>query len=72
MARNPNLACPAVSRGTSSVTSSVFNEGVQVPQADWDALTRTNPALASKDNTERYEATKASILTGDLAKYRRR
>jgi len=66
------LACPYVSRGAGLRSRSAFSEGVQVPQKDWDALTAKNPALASKDNGERYEATKKAMLHGELAKYRRR
>ena len=67
------LAAPYVSRGGGRRKSaSVFNEGVQVPQAEWDRIAKRNPAIASKDNAERYEATKKEMLHGELAKFRRR
>jgi hypothetical protein len=67
------LACPYVSKsGGRSKSASVFNEGVQVPQGQWDAITARNPALVSKDAQERTEATRKAILGGELAKYRRR
>jgi len=68
------LAAPFVSRrgGGRSAAASVFNEGIQVPNADWQREVAKNPALESKDKAERAEATRASILGGSLAKYRRR
>jgi hypothetical protein len=67
------LACPYVSRsGARFKASSAFNEGVQVPQAEFDRLAAKNPALVSKDKAEKYEATKKAILHGELAKFRRR
>ena len=68
-----NLACPAVSRtGGTSKSGSAFNEGVSVPQRDWDAIVKRNPALTSQNKLERAEATKKAVLHGELAKYRRR
>ena len=68
------LAAPFVSRrgGGRSATASVFNEGVQVPNADWARAVAVNPALESTDKVERAEATRKEILSGSLAKYRRR
>jgi hypothetical protein len=67
------LAAPYVSRsGGRSKSASAFNEGVSVPQKDWDRLTAANPALASRNHAERTEATRKAMLTGELAKYRRR
>lgn len=66
------LAAPMIARGTRDVSRSPFNEGVSVPQADWDRLAAKNPALNSRDRKERSEAITREILKGDLAKYRRR
>jgi hypothetical protein len=68
------LAAPYVSRrgGGRSAAASVFNEGVQVPEADWARAVAANPGLESKDKAERAETTRKEILTGSLAKYRRR
>ena len=67
------LAAPYVARGGGRhKSSSPFNEGVQVPQGDWDALAKKNPALNSSNRKERSEAITKEILTGDLKKYRRR
>ena len=67
------LAAPMVSRSLGrSKSESAFNEGVSVPQDHWDRAVKNNPALESKDGKERAEATKKSILGGELAKYRRR
>ena len=67
------LAAPMISKtGGRNKASSVFNEGVSVPQAAWDAAVKRNPALESKDKLERAEATKQSILKGELANYRKR
>lgn len=67
------LAAPYVAKaGGRNKSASVFNEGVSVPQRDWDAITARNPALVSKDKAEKAEATKKAILQGELAKYRRR
>lgn len=67
------LAAPYVARGSGrSASRSAFNEGVQVPQAEWNRMVQANPALASKDKAEKYDATKKAILHGELAKYRRR
>lgn len=67
------LACPYVSRMNGGrASASVFNEGISVPKKDWDAEVKKNPALGSTDRKEQSEATTKSILTGSLAKYRRR
>ncbi len=67
------LAAPMISRsGGRTPSASAFNEGVQLTQAQWAREVQKNPALESKDRKERSEATKKSILTGSLAKYRRR
>lgn len=67
------LAAPYVSRsGGRRKTASVFNEGISVPKDAWAKEVARNPALESKNKVERAEATKAAILTGSLAKYRRR
>lgn len=67
------LAAPFVAKsGGRHKSSSAFNEGIQVPKADWAREVARNPALGSTNNAERYEATQKAILTGDLAKYRRR
>ena len=67
------LAAPYVARGGGrSKASSAFNEGVSVPEAEWARITAKNPALESKNKAERAEATKKAILTGELAKFRRR
>lgn len=66
------LACPMVSRGSRETTRSAFNEGVEVPKGEWNKLVAKNPALASRNNAERAEARKKAILTGELAKYRKR
>lgn len=64
--------CPYVARGSKRTTQSAFNEGVQVPQKDYDEIAKRKPALKSADRLERSEALKKEILTGELAKYRRR
>jgi hypothetical protein len=67
------LAAPYVSRsGGRSKSASAFNEGVQVPQAEFDKLAKANPALVSRDPSEKNEAMKKAILHGELAQYRRR
>ena len=65
------LAAPMIG-GRRSASASVFNEGVSVPQADWDRITARNPALVSKDVTEKSEAMRKAILQGELRDYRRR
>lgn len=69
-----NFPCPAISRAGSSraLASSPFNEGISVPRDDWAEQMRRNPALGSSDARERSEAITKSVLSGDLAKYRRR
>jgi hypothetical protein len=73
-AKRGNFPCPAISRAGShrALSGSVFNEGVSVPRADWAGEVRQDPALASPDKHERFQAVKRSILSGSLAKYRRR
>ncbi len=66
------LAAPMVSRGTRATARSVFNEGIQVPKADWQRETAANPDLTSKDPDTRNRAMKKAITEGALAKYRRR
>ena len=67
------LAAPYVSKsGGRSKSASVFNEGVSVPQAEWNKAVKANPALDSKDKFERADATKKAILSGELAKFRQR
>ncbi len=66
------LAAPYVARGGRATTKSAFNEGVQVPQKDFDEIAKRKPALKSNNRLERSEAMKKEILTGELAKYRRR
>jgi len=69
------LAAPYIAKGTGGkrgLSSSPFNEGVSVPQADFDKAAAKNPALKSKDRLERSDALKKEILSGNLAKYRRR
>ncbi len=67
------LAAPYVSRGGGrSKASSAFNEGIAVPQKDWDEIAKRKPVLNSKDRKERSEAITHEILKGELAKYRRR
>ena len=67
------LAAPFVSRSTGrSKSASVFNEGIQCTQEQWAAEVKKDPALESPIKAEKHEATKKSILTGSLAKYRRR
>ncbi len=68
------LAAPFVARsaGGGRKARSAFNEGVQVPQAEWDKLAAQNPALNSKNKAERTEAVRKSMLSGELAKFRRR
>ena len=69
------LAAPYVARGSGGrrgLSSTPFNEGVQVPQAEFDKAAAKNPALKSKNRLERSEALKKEILKGDLAKFRRR
>ena len=73
MPRAKHLACPAVSRsGGRSKSASTFNEGIEVPQAHWDAITKRKPELVSRDRETKTRAIKKEILTGELAKYRRR
>lgn len=67
------LAAPYVSRGgRRSKAASPFNEGISVPQAEWDSAAARNPALNSRDRLERSEAIARETLHGELAKYRRR
>lgn len=68
------LACPYVSRGSARTTKTPFNEGVSVPKEDWARLVAKNPALASKDATEKAEAVKKAMTApgGELRDYRRR
>lgn len=69
------LAAPYVSRGTGGrrgLSASPFNEGVQVPKAEWDRIAERNPGLNSRDAAERTEAVRGEILHGELAKHRRR
>ncbi len=66
------LAAPYIAKGTKRTTASPFNEGVSVPQAEFDKVAEKNPALKSKDRKERSEALTKEILKGDLAKFRRR
>lgn len=66
------LAAPYVARGSRQTSRSPFNEGVSVPQKDWDAIAKRKPALNSKNRKERSEAIQKEILGGELAKYRRR
>lgn len=51
---------------------SPFNEGVSVPAEAWAREVAANPALASRDAKEQSEAQRTAILSGELAKYRRR
>lgn len=62
------LAAPFIAR--SGARRSTFNEGISVPPEAWAKEVAANPALASQDRTEAGEATRQSILTGSLAKYR--
>ncbi|SFL44742.1 hypothetical protein [Shimia aestuarii] len=62
--------CPYVAKGSRALTRTAFNEGVQVPNAEFDKLAAKNPALKSKNRQERSEALKKEILTGELQKYR--
>ena len=68
------LAAPFVSRQGAgrSASRSVFNEGISVPHEQWQQEVAKNPALESKNKAERAEATQKAILSGSLAKYRRR
>ena len=67
------LAAPMIAKATRSGRSaSPYNEGVSVPQAEWDKVARKNPAINSKNVQERGEAVRKEILKGDLAKFRRR
>lgn len=66
------LAAPMISRGGRTSAQSPFNEGISVPPKEWAREVAANPALASSDRKERSEAIKTSVLTGSLAKYRRR
>ena len=67
------LAAPFVSKsGGRNKASSVFNEGISVPEKDWISAVKRNPALESKNAQERAEATRHAILKGELGKYRRR
>ncbi len=67
------LSAPFISKsGGRNKAASVFNEGISVPKEAWKAEVAKNPALESKNKFERAEATKKAILTGELAKYRRR
>lgn len=69
---NTRLAAPMIAKGSRSLQRSAFNEGVQVPQKDFDEIAARKPALKSKDRLERSEAMTKEILTGELKKYRRR
>ena len=67
------LAAPYVSKsGGRNKASSAFNEGISVPQAEWDKAVKRNPALESKNKAERTEATRKAIQGGELAKFRQR
>lgn len=58
--------------GRRNPSASAFNEGIEVPRDEWAKEIAKNPALDSNIREERQEATRKSILTGSLAKYRRR
>ena len=58
--------------GMRSAADQPFNEGVQVPEAEWRKIVKRNPALESKNIHEKTEATRHEILKGELAKFRRR
>lgn len=60
------LAAPFVSRRSLREGTTPFNEGVQVPQADFDKLALRKPALKSTERLERSEALTKEILHGDL------
>ncbi len=66
------LSAPFVSRRGGRSKDTPFNEGVQVPQAEFDRLAEKNPALKSKNRLERSEALTKEIKHGELAKFRRR
>ena len=66
------LAAPHVSRRWGLSKDTPFNEGVQVPQADFDRLADKKPALKSKNSLECSEALTKEILHSDLAHYQRR
>jgi hypothetical protein len=61
-----------VSRTGGKALRSSFNEGISVPEAAWKQEVARDPALASRDKGERYQALKRSIERGELAKYRGR
>ena len=60
------LAAPFVSRRGAASKDTPFNEGIQVPQADFDKLARVKPALKSSNRLERSEAMTREILHGHL------
>ena len=66
------LAVPNVSRRWGLSKDTPFNEGVQVPQADFERLADKKPALKSKNSLECSEALTKEILHSDLAHYQRR